>query len=107
MASKKSKTIDLGVIKSGKYGKFISFDSSVKEVQITREFESKGETIVQKVKVGVNDAGYLNPVNIELPEDRASFRVEKDWMTEQQAESMLENAEKYGISSYLSVKVES
>jgi hypothetical protein len=104
--TKKGKTIDLGLVKSGEYGKFITFDSTVKEVQITREYEVDGETIVQVVKVGKNEKGYLNPVNIETPESRAEFRLAKGWIQEDQAEKLVNNAEKYGISSYLSVKVE-
>lgn len=102
---KKSKIIDLGTVKSGKYGKFISFDSSVKEIQITREVEIDGEKVIQVMKVEKNNEGYLAPVNIEVPEKRAEFRLDKGWINEEQAERLLTNAEKYGISSYLTVKV--
>lgn len=105
--SKKSKTIDFGQVKSGNYGKYISLDGSIKEIQITREYEKNGETVTEVLKVGKNDKGYLNALNIELPEDRAEFRLSKEWITEDQAEKLVTNAEKYGISSYLNVKVES
>lgn len=104
--SKKEKTIDLGSVRSGKYGNYISLDSSIKDMKITREYEVDGEKVTQVLSVSRNEKGYLNVVNIETPDSRAKFRTEKGWMTEQQAEKLLESASTKGIKSFLTVKVE-
>jgi hypothetical protein len=45
-------------------------------------------------------------VNIETPEDRAAFRLEKGWIDEEGADKLLSISEKYNIAQYLTVKVE-
>jgi len=103
----KAKTIQLGAIKKGKYGAFLSFDPTVKEITIKREFESKGDTITQVLKVPVNEQGFLAAANIAKVADDVKFRQEKGWITEEAAERILESAEKHGISSFVTVKAES
>jgi len=103
----KAKTIQLGSIKKGQYGAFLSFDPSIKEITIKREFESKGDTITQVLKVPVNEKGFLAAANIAKVADDVKFRQEKGWITEEAAEKILENAEKYGTSSFVTVKAES
>jgi len=103
---KEGKTIDLAKVINSERGKFISFDNSIKSITITREFESKGETISQTLDVMVNDAGYLVPVNLETPEERAEFRFEKGWINEEQADKLINMSEKYNIVQFLTVKVE-
>lgn len=104
---KKAKTIQLGAIKKGKYGAFLSFDPSIKEITIKREFESKGDTITQVLKVPVNEEGYLAAANIAKVADDVAFRQDKGWIDEATAEKILESSEKYGISSFVTVKAES
>lgn len=104
---KKAKTIQLGAIKKGKYGAFLSFDPSIKEITIKREFESKGDTITQVLKVPVNEDGYLAAANIAKVADDVAFRQEKGWIDESTAEKILENAQKYGTTSFVTVKAES
>ena len=103
--SKKEKTINLGSIIKGKYGPFLSLDKSIKSVTIEREYQSKGDTIRETVKVGQNDKGYLNPANIQKIKDAVNFKLEKEWITEEQADKIIENSEKYNISSEVTVKV--
>lgn len=102
----KGKTIQLGAIKKGQYGAYLSFDPSIKEITIKREFESKGDTITQVLKVPVNEQGYLGAANIAKVADDVKFKLEKGWITEDAAEKIIENAEKYGTSSFVTVKVE-
>jgi hypothetical protein len=105
----KAKTIQLGAIKKGKYGAFLSFDPSIKEITIKREFESKGDTITQVLKVPVNEQGYLAPCNIAKIEDDFNFRVSKGWVKEDDAERAMEKLKSSSTptTSFVSVKVES
>ena len=107
--SKKQKTVQLGSIKKGKYGPFLSFDSSIKEIQVTREYTSNGDTVTEVLKVPVNESGYLSAANIQKIEESFAFKVEKEWISEEQAEETI-NKLKAGstpTSSFVSVKMES
>ena len=107
--SKKQKTVTLGSIKKGKYVPFLSFDSSIKEVQVTREYEINGDKVTEVLKVPLNDNGYLNSCNIKKIEDDFEFRVSQGWIKEAQAESAIEKlkAGSTPTSSFVSVKMES
>lgn len=107
--TKKQKTIQLGSVKKGKYGPFLSFDSSVKEIQITREYQTNGDTVTEILKVPVNEKGYLEAGNITKLEDNLNFKVSKGWITESQAEEQLSRLQSGSspTSSLLTVKVES
>lgn len=107
MATKKSKTIDLGTVRKGEYGPYFSFDKQIKSVTFEREYEIDGDKISEKVTVPVNDKGYLSSAYINKTEDLVKFKESKGWIDEAQAEKMLNNAKEWGISSYFSVKVES
>ena len=64
--AKKQKTVQLGSIRKGQYGPFLSFDSSIKEIQVTREYVSNGDTVTEVLKVPVNEKGYLGAANMQL-----------------------------------------
>jgi hypothetical protein len=107
--SKKQKTLQLGSIKKGQYGPFLSFDSSIKEIQVTREYEINGDKITEVVKVPFNDNGYLNSCNIKKIEEDFAYRVEQGWMEESKADNAIQKlkAGSTPTSSFVTVKVES
>lgn len=107
--SKKQKTVTLGTIRKGKYGPFLSFDSSVKKVQITREYSINGDTVTEVLNVPVNDNGYLEAGNIEKIEDNFAFRVKQGWVKESDAEKTIEKLKSGNApaSSFLNIKMES
>lgn len=107
--SKKQKTIQLASIKKGKYGPFVSFDSSIKEIQVTREYQTNGDTVTEILKVPVNDKGYLEAGNIQKVEDDFAFKVSKGWITESAAEEQMSRLQSGSspTSSFIKVKVES
>ncbi len=107
--SKKQKTVQLGSIKKGKFGPFLSFDSSIKEIQVTREYTSNGDTVKEILKVPVNENGYLEAGNISKIEDDFAFKVEQGWIKEEQAEATIAKlkAGNAPTSSFLKVKMES
>ena len=106
---KKEKTVQLGSIKKGKYGPFLSFSSDIKKVQLTREYEVKGEKITEVVEVPVNENGYLEAGNIRKIEDDFKFRVEQGWISDDQAEKAMEKLTSGNspTSSFVTVKVSS
>ena len=106
---KKTRTIQLGSIKKGQYGAYISFDKDIKSITIEREYETKGETISQKVKIPLvekNGKTYLGAANIAKVADDVAFRVEQGWLEADKGEKIIENAQEYGTTSYIKVKVE-
>lgn len=107
--SKKQKTIQLGSIKKGQYGPFLSFDSSIKEIQVTREYTTNGDTVTEILKVPVNEKGYLGAANIQKIEDDFEFKVSQGWMKEAQAEELISKLQSGSspTSSFVKVKVES
>lgn len=107
--SKKQKTVQLGSIKKGKFGPFLSFDDSIKEIQITREYTSNGDTVKEVLKVPFNDKGYLEAGNISKIEDDFAYKVEQGWVKESQAEERIAKlkAGSAPTSSFVKVKMES
>lgn len=107
--AKKQKTVQLGSIKKGKFGPFLSFDSSIKEIQVTREYTSNGDTVTEVLKVPVNSGGYLEAGNIQKIEDDFAFKVENGWVTEEKAEETIAKlkAGNAPTSSFIKVKMES
>lgn len=103
--SKKEKTINLGNIIKGKYGPFLSLDKSIKSITIEREYISKGDTIKEKVSLQPNEKGYLPAANIQKVKDAVDFKLKQGWITEEQAEKIIDSSEKYNISSEVTVKV--
>lgn len=107
--AKKQKTVQLGSIKKGKYGPFLSFDSSIKEIQVTREYETNGDKVVEVLKVPVNEAGYLEAANIQKIEDDFAFKVENKWISESAAEERIAKLKSGNAptSSFVKCKMES
>lgn len=107
--SKKQKTVQLGSIKKGKYGPFLSFDSSIKEIQVTREYTSNGDTVTEVLKVPVNESGYLEAGNIQKIEDDFAFRVDQGWINESKAEETISKLKSGNAptSSFVKIKMES
>jgi len=99
----------LGSIRKGQYGPFLSFDSSIKEIQVTREYVSNGDTVTEVLKVPVNEKGYLGAANIQKIEDSFAFKIEQGWVTEEKAEETIGKlkAGTTPTSSFVSVKMES
>lgn len=102
----KSKTIELGRVLKPNGKAFFSFDTSIKEIELTREYQIDGETITEKVKVAPNGE-YLSGGFINKFEDNVNFKLGKGWINEKKAEADLEYGKKMGISSIFQVKVES
>jgi hypothetical protein len=104
--SKKQKTIELGKVMKPTGKAFFSFDNSIKEIELTREYEVDGETITEKVKVAPNGE-YLSGAFISKFEDNVNFKLDKGWISEKKANSDLEYGKQKSISSIFQVKVES
>jgi hypothetical protein len=99
----------LGSIKKGQYGPFLSFDPSIKEIQVTREYTSNGDTIVEVLKVPVNESGYLESGNIQKIEDDFAFKIDQGWINESKAEETIAKLKsgKAPTSSFVKIKMES
>jgi hypothetical protein len=102
----KQKTIDLLKVMKPNGKAFGSFDSSIKNIIIEREYQVDGETITEKVKVVPNNE-YLSGTFINKFKDQIEFKRGKGWISDEKANSDLKYAEEKGISSVFSVKVES
>lgn len=107
MSDKKTKTLQLGSIIKGKYGPYLSFDKSITEIKVTREYEVNGDKVTEVLSVPFNNKGYMNSCNIQKIEDDFSFRVNSGWIDESKAEAAMEKLKSIGTSSFVSVKVES
>ena len=104
--SKKQKTVTLGNVMKPNGNAFFSFDSSIKSIELTREYEVDGEKITEKVRVSPN-GDFLSGAFINKYDDNIRFKAEQGWITEEAAEKQLAYGKDKGISSVFSVKVES
>lgn len=104
--SKKEKTIELGRVMKPNGKPFFSFDSSIKKIEITREYEVGGEKITEVTQVAPNGE-YLSGGFINKYDDNIKFKAEKEWITQDAAEKALAYGADKGISSVFSVKVQS
>lgn len=102
----KQKTIELGKVMKPNGNPFFSFDSAIKEIEITREYEKDGETITEKLKV-VPNGKHLSGAFINKFEDNVNFKLDKGWISEKKAQADLEYGKKNNVSSLFQVKVES
>jgi hypothetical protein len=105
--SKKTKTVDLGVVKKGQYGPFFSFDGRIKSITIEREVKVDGEATTERLTVPVNEKGYLGSAYINKTEDKVKFGLDKGWYDSDEADKQLKEAQERNISSFFSIKVES
>lgn len=101
----KPKSIDFGTVRKGKKGPFFTFDPSIKSVKITREYQSKGETITQVLEIPLNEKGYLESAFINKTEDYFENKVNKGWMDADKAEQAKHKMLEGGVSSIFQVKV--
>ena len=103
----KQKTVDLGKVVKYSKATVFQFDSSIKSVTLERELTIDGEKITEKVKVPVNDKGYLESAFINKTEDYFNFKASQGWMDADKAEGAKNKCLENGISSFFSIKVES
>jgi hypothetical protein len=101
----KAKSVDLGTVRKGKNGPYFTFDTSIKKVQITREFQGKDGTVTQVLEVPLNEKGYLESAFISKIDDYFSNKVDRNFMTAEKAESAKKKLAEKGVSSIFQVKV--
>ena len=102
----KTKNIELGKVMKPNGKAFFSFDNNITEIQITRKVKLDGEDVTEVVKVAPNGE-YLSGGFINKFEDNVNFKLDKEWITPEKAESDLAYGKDKGISSIFSIKVES
>ncbi len=105
--SKKIKTLKLGNLKKNEWGRSIQLDQSITEVQVTRSYETKGETITEVVKFSKNDKGYLPFIQLNDVKENVNFRVDQGWLESDKGQQEIDRMGEWGVSHYAQVKVES
>ena len=101
--SKEKKNIQLGSLSKKPQGNFFNFDNSIKKITIEREING----VTEVVTVVKNDAGYLDGGFVNKADENIRFRLDKDWISEEVAQKLLDFNERNGVKSVVSIKVQS